>query len=65
MRIFVFEYLTGGGLLAAGRAGRAADERSARRLDSGMLAEGVAMVAALAADFAALADCDVHVFARR
>ncbi|HEY4309437.1 MAG TPA: ATP-grasp domain-containing protein [Pirellulales bacterium] len=52
MRIFVFEYLTGGGLLA--NEGASVDAAS-------LLAEGAVMVTALAADFARLPQTHVTV----
>lgn len=61
MRVLVFEYITGGGLLPAKSAGPTSDAFSSRRLDHDLLAEGRAMVTALASDFATLAGCDVHV----
>ena len=61
MRIFVFEYITGGGLLPAAGAAETVREFSSRRLDHDLLAEGRAMVRALASDFAAIADCDIHI----
>jgi len=52
MRIFVYEFLTGGGLLDEG--GAAADVQSLHD-------EGAAMVAALAGDFAALSEVEVTI----
>ena len=51
MRIFLFEYLTGGGLLIHG----AADDGAS------LAAEGAAMVIALATDFASIRDLQVVV----
>jgi predicted ATP-grasp superfamily ATP-dependent carboligase len=51
MHIFLYEWITGGALV---------DE--AGRLPASMLAEGSAMIQALAADFAAIDDCRVSVF---
>ena len=54
MHVFLYEWITGGGLV----------EQSGR-LPEGLLAEGSAMVAALAADFAAMDDCAVTVLRDR
>jgi predicted ATP-grasp superfamily ATP-dependent carboligase len=50
MHLFLYEWITGGGLV-----------EQPGPLPESMLAEGSAMVAALAADFSALADCQVTV----
>jgi predicted ATP-grasp superfamily ATP-dependent carboligase len=51
MRVFLYEWITGGGLV-----------EESGRLPASLLAEGSAMVAALAADFAAIPDCRVTAF---
>ena len=51
MHVFLYEWITGGALV---------DE--AGRLPASMLAEGSAMIQALAADFAAIEGCRVSVF---
>lgn len=61
MRIFVFEFITGGGLLPASSAAPTVAGVNSRQLDHELLAEGRAMVTALASDFAALAGCEVHI----
>jgi len=55
LRIFIYEFTTGGGLLALGQ----------NALLAGLVAEGRAMVAALAADFAAIEHLDVMFLADR
>ena len=50
MRVFLYEWITGGGLV---------DQTG--QLPASMLREGAAMLSALAADFAALPDCEVTV----
>ena len=64
MRIFIFEFTTGGGLLAADsaapRPATIVDDAAHTDLSS-LAAEGGAMVAAVAADFAALADTQVRI----
>lgn len=50
MRVFVYEFATGGGLLSS---------PDAAPPSGSLLREGMAMVLAIAEDFAALADCDV------
>ena len=49
MRVFVYEFITGGGLLSTGD----------RAPTGSLLAEGAAMARALAADFSALPDVEV------
>jgi predicted ATP-grasp superfamily ATP-dependent carboligase len=61
VRIFVFEYTTGGGLLPGASSASAVGASASRRLDNDLLAEGQAMVMALASDFGAIANCDVHI----
>jgi predicted ATP-grasp superfamily ATP-dependent carboligase len=51
MRVFLYEWITGGGLV-----------EESGRLPVSLLAEGSAMVAALAADFAAIPGCRVTAF---
>jgi predicted ATP-grasp superfamily ATP-dependent carboligase len=51
MRLFLYEWITGGGLV-----------EESGRLPASLLAEGSAMVAALAADFAAIDGCRVTAF---
>jgi len=61
VRIFVFEFITGGGLLPEQVAVGNREKSVPRVLDSSLLAEGLAMVTALASDFSAIQDCRVHV----
>ena len=51
MHIFLYEWITGGGLV-----------EESGRLPASLLAEGTAMISALAADFAALDGCQVTAF---
>src|ERR1700737_3960130 len=50
MRVFVYEFISGGGLL---------DTEQSQPLQSDLLAEGLAMASALVSDFAALPDVQV------
>ena len=50
MHVFLYEWITGGGLM-----------EQPGRLPATMLVEGAAMISALAADFAAVEDCRVTV----
>ena len=52
MRVFIYEFVTGGGLLAA---------QTDVAVPESLLREGRAMLLAVAADFAALQDMEVHV----